>query len=518
MARTGLLSALPRPGAKRMELMKTLYRQAERLMGQVADLDAAAAVFNWDQETLMPPGALNARAETMAGLSSMSHSLMTQASTISMAEEIRANLEEMPDFEQGILRCFLRDFDRLVKLPDELVRETAMAEALAGEAWKTARANDDFAEFQPHLSKLIELKSRAAELYGYEGHKLDALMDLFEPGLTVATVDPVFARLKAGVSAMLDEVREHDQPDDSYLTNADVPSETQMRFARDVATKIGFDFNCGRLDLSAHPFCTNFSHSDVRLTTRVEDDLRTCLFSVIHEAGHGMYEQGIDPRYARSAAAGGVSMGIHESQSLFWEDIVARSREFWQWLFPQFRDTYMDANTTVDAEQMYRAVNLVRPGLIRIAADELTYHMHIILRYEIERSLFSGELRVEDIPAFWNEKMRDYLGIVPPNNALGCLQDVHWSFGGFGYFPSYSLGKLYAAMMWAQVQQDMPDVRSQIAVGNFSSLLDWLRRNVHQYGRTRDSRRIITDISGRELTEKDYLAYMRGKIDDIYGA
>jgi carboxypeptidase Taq len=307
-----------------------------------------------------------------------------------------------------------------------------------------------------------------------------------------------------------------EKPDDSLIYSG-FDRDRQLEFSREIIQSIGFDFDKGRVDLSAHPFCTSFTQTDVRLTTRVyEDDLRSCMFGLIHEAGHGMYEQGIDPRFARTALASGTSMGIHESQSLFWENVIGRSREFWQSVYPRLQATFPEKLGRVDAEEFYRMVNVMRPSLIRVEADELTYNLHIILRFEIEDDLINRRMEVADIPAVWNTKMVDYLGIEPENEADGCLQDVHWSFGGHGYFPSYTLGKLYAAMFNNTMLEQIPDRDSQVAAGEFGPTLSWLRENIHRWGKAKTPSELLRDVCGSDLSEVPFLDYIETKIVDVY--
>lgn len=497
--------------------MQTL-EQAQDIMRKVKDLNAVSAVLGWDQEVYMPNGGAEARAEHIATIDTLSHEVLTSTEARRVADALRNEYNTLSEDDRTMITLFLRDHDRAVKLPDSLVRDTSRAQSLAQEAWKKARSEKNFSVFAPHLEKLIGLKIKAADLYGYEENRYDALLDLFEPGMKASIIRPVFERLRAGTVELLDRVKPVSESVNDNILRRSYERERQLEFGKSIISKLGFDFERGRVDLSAHPFCTNFAPTDVRLTTRIhENDLRSCLFGLIHEAGHGMYEQGIDMKYFRTFAAEGTSMGIHESQSLFWENVIARTEEFWQWALPQLKSVFPEQLGDITARDFYRAINVVGPSFIRIEADEMTYNLHIILRFEIEDGLINERIRVADIPEIWNEKMRESLGIVPKDDAEGCLQDVHWSFGGYGYFPSYTLGKLYAAMLWMQLQQDMPAVRSHIATGEFAPILEWLRTNIHQYGRTQTSEQIITRITGRGLTEEAFLSYIGSKVKDVYG-
>lgn len=493
--------------------------QARSIMQKVKDLGAVSAVLGWDQETYMPTAGIEARAEQIATIDTLSHETLTSSTARKVADEVRGCMDDLTGDERDVMKLFLREHDRAVKLPDSLVSETSRAQSLAQEAWKKAKTGKDFSIFAPHLERLIALKIQAAELYGYEENRYDALVDLFEPGMKASIIRPVFERLRAGTVALVDRVLPLRGTVNDDILRKEYAREKQLEFGKSIVQKLGFDFERGRVDLSAHPFCTNFAPTDVRLTTRIlEKDLRSCLFGLIHEAGHGMYEQGVDMKYFRTFAAEGTSMGIHESQSLFWENIIARTEEFWQWALPQLKAVFPDQLGNTTAREFYRAINGIKPSFIRIDSDETTYNLHIILRFEIEDAFINEKIRVADIPELWNEKMREYLGIVPANDAEGCLQDVHWSFGGYGYFPSYTLGKLYAAMLWKQMQQELPDIRSMIANGQFEPIREWLRVQIHQYGKTQTSEEIIRRITGRGLTEEDFLAYVSAKADDVYRA
>lgn len=489
----------------------------------IADLESASSVLGWDQETYMPSGGTEYRAEQIATLSSLAHRIRTSREYVEMLAELRGGTvsgsgESLAPWQQAIVRESARESDRAAKLPEEHVASLARATTLAQEAWKRSRAENDFSVFAPQLRHLVDLKRQETEYIGYSGHPYDALVDLYEPGMNVATLRPVFDRLKLGTVDLLRQVTSSGVNVDDSVLYTSYDSERQLAFARETIAALGFNFQNGRVDLSSHPFCTTFAVSDVRLTTRVfPNDLRSCLFGLIHEAGHGMYEQGIDSRYARTVVATGVSMGIHESQSLLWENMIARSRSFWRWAFPRLQSAFHAQLAGTDEVDFYRAINVVKPSLIRIEADDLTYNLHILLRFEIEQALIGGELEVDAIPARWNDMMEEYLGLRPQADADGCLQDVHWSFAGFGYFPSYTLGKLYAAMFYQKAQDEIPELESRIERGDFSPLLTWLREAIHVWGKSRSARDIVMSITGGELSEIPFLQHNRRKIADVYG-
>lgn len=494
------------------------YEQLLQRMHLITDLGAASAALGWDQETYMPDGAVESRANQLATLSTLIHGFTTDDVAVALAAGAQSVSASLDTRQQRVVSTFVKDHDRARKLPAELVEEQARTAAMAQDAWKRARQASDFSIFQPLLTKTVDLKRREAELLGPSAHPYDALLDSFEPGLTVDVLTPLFTRLREGTVDLLREITPRQSNVSDSVLYRQFGKDTQLATATSIIKKLGFDMATGRVDLSAHPFCTNFGNKDVRLTTRIrEHDLRSCLFGLIHEAGHGMYEQGIPDDIARTLSGQGASMGIHESQSLFWENVVARSEEFWHWAFPHLRDAFPDQLADQSPRSFFQAINKMQPSLNRVESDELTYNLHIILRFEIERDLLTGDLEVADVPAVWNAKMEQALGVVPPNDAEGCLQDVHWSFGGIGYFPSYTLGKLYAAMEWNAMQIDIPDASSRIANGDFAPILAWLRTNVHAYGRTELPREIIQRITGRDLTEVDFLSYVGAKARNVYG-
>lgn len=486
----------------------------------LADLSAAVAVLGWDQETYMPDGAAYGRAEQISTLSALVHQMTVDSDYGDLVRSLHdaSNGNGLEEWQKASVSESARDLEMAAKLPEEHVREFARATSLAQHSWKQARSEKNYALFADALTHLVELKRREAEYLGYQENPYDALIDQFEPGMTAAQLKPVFTRLREGTKVLLDRIAgAANKPDDAILFT-DFNKEKQLAYSREMVAKLGFNFGTGRVDLSAHPFCTSFGMTDVRLTTRIfNDDLRSCLFGLIHEAGHGMYEQGVDPAYARTPLASGTSMGIHESQSLFWENMIARSESFWQWAFPSLQSTFPEPLASLDAYEFFRAINVVKPSFIRIESDELTYNLHIVTRFEIEDALINGQISVADVPELWNSKMQEYLGITPANDAEGCLQDVHWSFGGFGYFPSYTLGKLYAAMFYRQLKREMPDLESQIAAGRFTDILAWLREKIHRWGKSKRSATLVMEICNEPLSETAFLDYMTGKVERVYG-
>ena len=495
---------------------ESIKKETISLMHTISDVNAAASMLNWDQETYMPHGSSEVRAEQISTLSTLSHQMLTNDTAKKLVENLKSTPELLS--QDPLMRLFVEDHEKAVKLPEDLVKRVSKAQALGQDIWKDARSKSDFSLFAPILDELLTLKREEAECRGYESNRYDALLNLFEPGASVAHLNPVFDNLRIATKEILDAIDSvKDSVTDEPLMRG-YEGAKQMEFSRFIAQKMGFDFNHGRLDLTAHPFCTSFSQYDVRLTTRIhEHDLASCLYGVIHETGHGLYEQGFAPEYARTFAAEGASIGMHESQSLLWETIITRTEEFWEFALPHMATIFPEQTKNLSPRDMFLAVNTVKPSLIRVEADEITYNMHIILRFEIERDLINGVLATKDIPEVWNAKMKNYLGVVPANDAQGCLQDIHWAFGGFGYFPGYTLGKLYAAMEWKKIQQVNPQVLQQISRGEFGEILSWLRKNIHAYGRVETPGEIIKWVTGSPLSEDEFVRYAKAKVGSVYG-
>jgi carboxypeptidase Taq len=401
-------------------------------------------------------------------------------------------------------------------LPARLVTERAQAVALAQGAWEEARPKNDFAGFLPHLEKVVSLTREMAERLKTTS-AYDALLDEYEPGMTEAELKRIFADLKGRLIPLLDALRgAPKRPDDSIL-HRDYPKEKQRAFCRRMVGDMGFDLDAGRLDESAHPF-TNGTFRDVRLTTRyMEDFLQAALFGAMHEAGHGIYEQGLDPERFRDPAGQACSLGIHESQSRFWENIIGRSRPFWEFYFNPLKETFPGSLGNVSAEAFYGAVNSVKPSLIRVEADEATYNLHILVRFDIESDLLAGKVQPRELPALWNAKMKEYLGITPPDDRDGVLQDIHWSAGLIGYFPTYALGNLYAAQFREALLKEVPDLSARLAKGDLLVVKRWLNENIHRHGRLLLSNELCIKVTGEPLSAQPFIRYLKEKYAEIYG-
>jgi carboxypeptidase Taq len=389
---------------------------------------------------------------------------------------------------------------------------------MAQQAWVSARKNADFPSFAPWLEKTLTLKRQEANCIGYKVHPYDALLDEFEPGDTTADLTAVFSELRAPLVDLIGRIGQSPRKTPAEILERTYPKFAQEKLARDAAVAIGFDFDAGRLDVSVHPFCTGLGPGDTRMTTRYDENyFGDAFFGVLHETGHGLYNQGLPAQHFGTPCGQYVSLGIHESQSRMWENLVGRSRSFWRFFLPKTKAAFPDALGNVSEDDWYRAINDVRPSLIRTESDEATYNLHILLRFELEQAMISGDLAVADIPAAWNEKMKSYLGLVPPDAAKGVLQDIHWSGGAIGYFPTYTLGNMYAAQFFEQARKDLGDLDAMFARGEFAPLLGWLRQNIHSLGRRYTARQLVKKVTGKDLSAQPLLAHLNHKAAEVYG-
>ena len=497
--------------------MANTYTQLMDRIRDCSHLQAVEALLDWDQETYMPQGGVVGRSEQLAMIAGLAHEKLIHDQTRRLLDAATA-----PDGDEAAvcnLREIRRTFDRATKIPIELVTTIARTSSLAKNAWSKARQASDFSKFSPLLGELIDLKKQVAEHIGYETEPYDALMDEFEPGATSADVEKLFAELRDRTVTLLEKLRNApDKPDPSILHRT-FREPSQRTLGRTLAEAIGFDFGRGRSDVTVHPFCTSIGGpGDVRITTRYQENfLSSALFGTLHEVGHGLYEQGLPVEHVGTPMGSAVSLGIHESQSRMWENMVGRSRTFWTYHYEYLQTLFPDALLDVPLEAFYGAINTVAPSLIRVEADELTYNLHIVLRFEIERALFTGALKPADIPARWNEMMTKGIGVTPDNDANGCLQDIHWSMGAFGYFPTYALGNLYAAQFFEQAQKDIPDLDDRMAENDHKPLLNWLRTNIHQHGQRFRAGELVERITGKPLSIDPFMNYLTAKFSEIGG-
>jgi carboxypeptidase Taq len=489
------------------------------LFHRISDLTHTAALLEWDQEVWMPDSAAASRAHQIATLRSIAHEFATSdelaAKIGDLAEYASANPED--DLAVSLARVATRDFQQATKLPTSFVATLAEAESLAKSTWRVARESDQFALFQDDLARVVDLNREKAALLGFDEHPYDALLDLYEPDLRASQVSTLFEALRSELVVIVATLSGLADGRAAPLHRYFEP-DVQLEVGRRVVEKIGFDFTAGRQDLSSHPFCTTFSITDVRVTTRVDENFfPSAFYGLLHEMGHALYEQGINPRLERTPQADGTSLGMHESQSRLWENQVGRSRGFVEHVHPQLCSAFPEALSTVSAGEFHRAVNAVTPSLIRVEADEVTYNLHVMLRFELEVALFEDRLSVAELPEAWNDLSEAYLGLRPSNDAEGVLQDIHWAMGGFGYFPTYTIGNLMSAQLFKKAAADIGDLDEQFRAGQFSPLLDWLRENVHRFGRSRSADSILRTVTDQGLTAAPWLAYIRKKYADLYG-
>ena len=499
--------------------MQERLDELKRLLGQVQDLNAAAAVLEWDQETYMPDGAADARAHQVATLRKLAHEFFTTDEVGTLLDALAPETQTLDPVsaEASLVRVARRDYDKALKLPASLVAEIAEAVGHAKQAWRKARATNTYDTFAPHLERIIALNVQKADAYGYDDRIYDALLDGYEEGMKTVTVEAVFGDLRAQLVPIVHAIAEREPPEDGFLHQA-FETQKQWNFGMAVLKDFGYDFDRGRQDISTHPFTTSFSITDVRVTTRIHEQfLPAALFGTLHECGHGLYEQGIDLTLDRTPLAAGTSLGMHESQSRLWENQVGRSQAFWQHYYPTLQALFAEQLGGVSLDAFYRGINKVSPSLIRVESDEVTYNLHIMLRFELEQAMVEGRVSVADLPDLWNAKMEEYLGLRPETNTEGVLQDIHWSLGAIGYFPTYSLGNLISAQLFDQAQQDLPGLESQIVAGAFADLLGWLRTNIHQYGRKLQALEILERVTGEGLQAGPWLHYIRQKYGAIYG-
>jgi len=487
-------------------------------MKEISSLSQVFALLHWDEDTMMPERGIDSRAEQAEALSGIIHEKIVSRSLGESLRALSADSSKLSEGERVCVREWLRDHDRSVKLPEKLVRELSSTATLSRKAWMEASRASDFAIFAPWLGKTVELKRRQAECLGYSGVPYDALLDDYEPHMTVAELDPIMENLRAGLVPLVAAIADSGVKNDLRALSLRYPAEKQEIVAREVMSAMGVDSTASRLDRSAHPFCSGISPTDVRITTRYNEKLFTSsLYGVIHESGHALYELGLPGEHARTPLAEAVSLGIHESQSRFWENVVGRSLPFVSWMMPKLKKLFPRQLRGIGAASFYRAINAVRPTSIRVEADEVTYNLHVVLRYEIEKALISGEAEVSGLPSLWNDKMREYLGIEPEDDASGVLQDIHWPSGLFGYFPTYSLGNLYSAQWWHRIRRDVSGVDKMIARGDFKPILSWLRSNIHSQGRRYPASELVVKATGRPLDAGHFICYLNEKYGDIYG-
>jgi carboxypeptidase Taq len=495
------------------------YTELLRRTRETALLGSCANVLGWDERTYMPREGSAHRAEQMALLARMAH----ESATAPEVGELLTHLEsssycrDADSIPAANLREIRRTHDRAVKLPKELVEELARVTTRAQQVWQEARQANDFARFRPWLEKIISLKRQEAQAIGYKQVAYDALLDEYEPGATTDQITNAFAALRADLIPLVGAILDAGLAPRRDILEREYPLEQQKLFGEQVAAAIGFDFNAGRLDVTTHPFCTGIGPGDCRITTRYDPrHFNDAFFGILHEAGHGIYDQGLDPAHFGAPAGQAASLGIHESQSRLWENQVGRGRPFWEHFFPIAQRLFPAALGDILLDDFLFAVNEVRPSFIRVGADEATYNMHIILRFELEQALISGDLQPGDVPGAWNERFQKSFSLTPAGDADGCLQDIHWSMGGIGYFPTYTLGNLYAAQFMDQARQDLGYLDADFRRGEFGRLKAWLNEKVHRPGHRYMAKELCQRVTGAPLSHKPLITYLRAKYTPFY--
>jgi carboxypeptidase Taq len=495
------------------------FQELKTRVHEIFDLQRASALLGWDQQTYMPPGGAENRGQQLATLQTIAHEKSVSEEIGRLLDVLQPYVAQLdPDsFEARLVRVVKRNYDREVKVPGQWVMEFSMVTTAAYEAWGKARAENNFPLFQPHLEKVLDLAHRYAGYFAPYDHAYDPLVDIFEPGLKTADIKAIFDTLRPQQVALLKQIAGQPQVDNTFM-HLRYDEQKQWDFGVEIITKMGYDWNRGRQDKTLHPFTTGFGWGDVRITTRVYPDfLAPALFGTLHETGHAMYELGSDRSLDRTPLLGGPSSGIHESQSRMWENMVGRSLPFWQHFYPRLQEVFPSQLGNLPLEAFYKGINKVQPSLIRVEADEATYNLHIMLRMELEIALMEGKLAVKDLPEVWNARFQEYLGITPPNNSQGVLQDVHWSGGMIGYFPSYALGNLIAAQLWELINRDIPDLPEQIRRGEFAPWLAWLREKIHVHGSKFEPQELIQKVTGSKIDPAPFMRYLTAKYSKIYG-
>ena len=491
------------------------YTDYKTTMQKIADVKYASAVLQWDQETYLPPKGNDFRGRQLATLSEIAHYQFIDDKVGGLLNELAAK-DDLTDKEKRNVVLSLEDYNRSKKFTPEFVRKMTETVNKSFHAWIQARKENSFSVFRDSLHEVIALKKEEADIIGYKSHPYDALMNDYDKGLTVAITDELFNSLRPALSALLSQIKDKPQVDNSFL-HQHFDKDKQWQFGMDILKQIGFDFEAGRQDISEHPFTTNFNNRDVRVTTRIdENDFSNMTWSCIHEGGHALYEQGLPGDEYGLPLGEYCSLSIHESQSRLWENGIGRSLPFWKYNYPQLQKTFTEQFKDVSIEKFYKGINKVQPSLIRTEADELTYHFHVMIRYELEKMLIEGTLTTRDIPEYWNQHYKKYLGIKVPDDRTGCLQDVHWSHGSFGYFATYSIGSLYAAQLYAAIILQNPSLNDDIGNGRNGIVLNWLRQHIYCHGRYYNSGDLCRKATGETLNSQHFISYATEKFTKIY--
>ncbi len=498
--------------------MQPRFDDLKSRLAEIHDLRRAQEILFWDQTVMMPPGGGAVRGAQVTTLDRIAHEKF-------ISDEIGTLLDALAGYEQeldydsddaSLIRTTRRDWEKAHRVPADLAAEMTGAAADAHDVWAKARAENDYALFLPHLERAVELKRRYVDCFEGYDEPYDVLLDDYEPGMKTAEVRQVFDDLKAELVPLIADIGSV-EGDDAFM-DGPWPIEAQSDYSLKIIRRFGFDESFARLDLTVHPFAASSGTQDIRLTTRYKEDDITSIFTAMHECGHGLYEHGVSPSLERTPLCHGVSSALHESQSRMWENIVGRSRSFWNHFYPSFQAAFPEAVGDVDQERFYRAINRVKPSFIRVDADEATYNLHIILRFELEQEIMAGTIDLKELPAIWNARFEEYLGIPVPNDTLGVLQDVHWSGGGFGYFPTYSLGNIISVQIWEKVLSEIPDLPEQFEQGEFGQLHDWLRDRLYVLGRKFTPQETLERVVGGPIDAAPYVRYLKDKLGALAAA
>jgi carboxypeptidase Taq len=491
----------------------------KEILAEVSELTYASALLDWDQQCYMPPMGAEGRGQQQGTLGRLAHERFVSEEVGRLLEDLKPYAAQLdPDsFEARLLKVTNRNYQKEVKVPSRWVVDYAQTTSVAHGAWAEARQENNFEKFLPYLEKIIDLRKEYASFFAPIEHVYDALLDDFEPGMKTADVKAIFEALRPQQVELIRKISESKQVDDSFL-HQKYDEQKQWDFGVQVVTAFGYDWKRGRLDKAAHPFTTNFGINDVRITTRILPEyVGSALFSTMHEAGHAMYEQGMDISLERTPLVGGASLAIHESQSRMWENLIGRSLPFWTHFYPRLQELFPAQLGGVDLKTFYKGINRVEPSLIRVEADEATYNLHIMLRLELEIAMLEGTVAAKDLPELWNTRFQEYLGITPTRDAEGVLQDIHWSAGLVGYFSTYALGNLISAQLWEKMNQDNPGIPEQIQRGDFSQILGWLREKIHCHGSKYEPQELIQRVTGSKIDPAPYMKYLNNKYKEIYG-
>lgn len=498
---------------------EAVLKDFKELIQRIKQYNDALAILYWDLRTGAPRKGVAQRAAVIGTLSTEVFKMSTSdkmAKCLEYLEKPKKNAKLDNIMRVSVAEC-RKEYDKSKKIPEDMYKEYVILTSESESVWEDAKNKNDFEMFKPYLEKIVDYNLKFIELWGYKKNKYDTLLDFYEPGMTVEKLDKIFADLRSRIVPLVQKIKEAGyQPDDKALLEYFDPAK-QEEFCLYLLEKMGFDLEAGRLDESEHPFTTGITPGDVRITTHYyPNNFISAVMSSLHEGGHGLYEQGISEELNGTPLCTGTSMGIHESQSRFWENMIGRSLDFWKCYYEELRKVFPEQLKAVPVEDFYKAINKSEPSLIRTEADELTYNLHIMVRYEIEKALMNKEIKVADLPEIWNEKMEEYLGIVPPDNTKGVLQDVHWAGGGFGYFPSYTLGNIYAAQFFNTVRKEFPDYEEMICKGEMLKIREWLREKIHKYGKLLTPNEIISSVTGEEINAKYLVEYLEDKFSRLY--